>query len=83
MSVRVGKKEKNNKENYIANNLNPVFGHMFELDAELPFDRKLTVTVMDHDLINDDVIGSTEIDLENRYLSLHRARVGLSEKYST
>ena len=71
-----------NKKDYIPNELNPVFGTMFELKAVLPFDRKLTVTIMDHDLLSaDDLIGSTDIDLENRFLSLHRAHIGLPENF--
>ena len=54
----VGKKEISDKENFIANQLNPLFGKVFEVDALLPFDRTLTVTVMDHDYLSaDDIIG--------------------------
>ena len=32
---------------------------MFDIDAVLPFDRTLTVTIMDHDYLSaDDVIGN-------------------------
>lgn len=83
VSIKIGKRKAvNNKEEYIPNELNPVFGKMFELEAVLPFDRKMTVTVMDHDLLSaDDVIGSTDIDLENRFLSLHHAHIGLPETF--
>lgn len=81
VSVKVGKKVKDNREDFIANNLKPVFGQLFEVEAELPFDRTLTVTVMDHDVVNDEVIGSTTIDLENRFLSLYRAQVGLPQTF--
>ena len=58
MKVSVGKKEITDKQNFIANQLNPTFGRIFELDAVLPFDRTLTVTVMDHDYLSaDDIIG--------------------------
>lgn len=80
--MKVGKKHYNNKDEYIVKDLNPVFGKMFELDVVLPFDRNLTVTIMDHDILSaDDVIGSTEIDLENRFLSLHRAHAGLPQTF--
>ncbi len=56
--MSVGKKEISDKENFIANQLNPLFGNVYELNAFLPFDRTLTVTVMDHDYLSaDDIIG--------------------------
>lgn len=56
--MSVGKKEISDKENFITSELNPVFGRVYELDAVLPFDRTLTITVMDHDYLTaDDVIG--------------------------
>ncbi len=56
--MSVGKKEISDKENFIANQLNPLFGNVYELNALLPFDRTLTVTVMDHDYLSaDDIIG--------------------------
>ena len=80
--MKIGNREMSNKKDFIPNELNPVFGTMFELKVVLPFDRKLTVTIMDHDLLSaDDLIGSTDIDLENRFLSLHRAHIGLPETF--
>ncbi len=56
--MAVGKKEISDKDNFIANQLNPLFGRVFEMDALLPFDRTLTITVMDHDYLSaDDIIG--------------------------
>ncbi len=73
----------NDKENYVTANLNPMFGKMFELPATLPMDRTLKVTVMDWDRFSgDDLIGETEIDLENRYFSQYRACCGLPETMS-
>ncbi len=56
---------------------------MFELPATLPLDHKLTVTVMDYDRITaNDLIGETVIDLENRYMTQHRAICGIPESFS-
>ena len=71
------------KDNYIPSNLNPIFGKMFEFPATLPFDHTLTISVMDWDRLSaDDLIGETKIDLENRFLSQHRATCGLPESFS-
>ena len=55
---------------------------MYELPANLPIDRTLEVTVMDHDLLTaNDLIGKTTIDLENRYLTKHMALCGLPQSF--
>ena len=83
LKVKIGKKEINDKDNYIPNQLNPIFGKMFELPALLPLDHTLKITVMDWDRISaDDLIGETSIDIENRFLSQHRATCGLPESFS-
>ena len=76
----IGDAQKNTKDTPIYGNLNPLFGHMFELPATLPHDHTLTITVMDWDkFTSDDLIGSTKIDVENRFYSQHRAGCGLPE----
>ena len=73
----------NDKENYVTASLNPMFGKMFELPAKLPMDRNLKVTIMDWDRFSsDDLIGETEIDLENRFLSQYRATCGMAATMS-
>ena len=55
---------------------------MFEFDAHLPRDSLLQITVYDHDLIgSDDVVGSTYIDLEDRFLTWKHASCGVSKQY--
>lgn len=80
--VKLGKTTKTSKENYRPNTLNPLFGHIFEVRGTLPLHKDLVVQVWDRDLItSDDLIGETTIDLENRFLTRHRATVGLSRQY--
>ncbi|KAL5471556.1 hypothetical protein EMCRGX_G029681 [Ephydatia muelleri] len=82
IKIKIGKNTINDKENFIANNLDPLFGKMFEIPITLPTDHTLTVTVMDYDYTSaDDLIGTTSIDLENRYLSHHRALCGIPQSY--
>ncbi|CAI8014042.1 Myoferlin [Geodia barretti] len=86
IKVKVGKGGKGkkiaDKDGYIPSNLNPIFGKMFELKAHLPIDHTLTVTVMDWDRFSaDDLIGETKIDLENRFISRHRATCGLPDTF--
>ena len=71
------------RKNYLGNTLNPLFGKMFELPATLPLDHKLKVKVMDYDRTSaNDLIGETVIDLENRFITQHRAICGLPESFS-
>lgn len=54
---------------------------MYELPANIPIDRTLEITVMDRDVLSDDLIGKTTIDLENRYLTKHMAHCGLPQSF--
>jgi hypothetical protein len=65
----------------ISNNC--YFKRMFELTITLPLQKDLCVRVFDFDLIgSDDLIGETWIDLEDRFLSRHRATCGLPLAYN-
>ncbi len=56
---------------------------MFELNVTLPQQKDLCVRIIDYDLIgSDDTIGETWIDLENRFLTKHRATCGLPAAYN-
>ncbi|XP_041875960.1 dysferlin-like, partial [Corvus kubaryi] len=82
--VALGKKTLGERDRYVPNTLEPVFGRMFELTATIPLEKDLRVTIMDHDKVPpDQEIGSTTIDLENRLLSHFRAHCGLPTLYHT
>ncbi|CAH1784691.1 unnamed protein product [Owenia fusiformis] len=84
VEIKLGGNKENNRDNYIPNTLDPVFGHMFEMKAMLPMQKDLRIRVMDYDLISsDDIIGETMIDLENRFLTKWNALVGLPKSYCT
>eukprot|EP00455_Lapot_gusevi_P005654 TRINITY_DN1241_c0_g1_i9.p2 TRINITY_DN1241_c0_g1~~TRINITY_DN1241_c0_g1_i9.p2 ORF type:complete len:435 (-),score=156.41 TRINITY_DN1241_c0_g1_i9:61-1365(-) len=57
------------RDRYIKSNLEPDFYEAFEFPCTLPGDSRLEVKVMDWDGIGDDLIGSTVIDLEDRWFS--------------
>ncbi|XP_030841562.1 myoferlin isoform X6 [Strongylocentrotus purpuratus] len=83
LKIKLGKKKIDDEDDYLPNTLNPVFGKMFEIKTFLPVHKDLKITVMDKDLLSkDDIIGETEIDLENRFLTEYRATVGLPETYN-
>ena len=83
IKISIGRKVIDDKDNYVPGDLNPIFGKMFELPATFPTDHTLTVSVMDWDRFSaDDLIGETKTDLENRFLSHHRATCGLPQSYS-
>ena len=59
-----------------------VVSRFFEFTATIPVVKDLKIAVMDYDLIGrDDVIGETQIDLEQRVLSRYRAMCGCSKTY--
>ncbi|CAG5039523.1 unnamed protein product [Parnassius apollo] len=56
---------------------------MYEFSCSLPEDYLLSVSVYDCDNeLEDELIGSTNVDLEDRIYSKHRGRVGLSVEYN-
>ncbi|CAM9619692.1 unnamed protein product [Lampetra fluviatilis] len=81
--LKLGKTEVKDNENYIAKQLNPIFGKSFDIEATFPMESMLTVQIMDWDLVGiNDLIGETKIDLENRYYSYHRATCGIAQQYA-
>ncbi|NXY51361.1 MYOF protein, partial [Ceuthmochares aereus] len=82
--VSLGTKTLGQRDQYIPNTLEPVFGRLFEVTGTIPLEKDLRVTLMDYDLLPpDQEIGTTTIDLENRLLSRFRAHCGLPALYRT
>ncbi|XP_033149587.1 otoferlin [Drosophila busckii] len=68
------------RAHYIPNQSNPIFGRYFELEAALPADHMLEIWLYDQDdKGKDNLIGYTQIDLEDRWRSKHRATVGIPQ----
>uniref|UniRef100_A0A8B9SLV1 C2 domain-containing protein n=1 Tax=Anas platyrhynchos TaxID=8839 RepID=A0A8B9SLV1_ANAPL len=82
--VSLGAKTLGQRDQYVPNTVEPVFGRMFEVTGTIPLDKDLRVSLLDYDLLPpDQEIGSTTIDLENRLLSRFRAHCGLPRLYRT
>ena len=56
----------NDSTRSIDHDLNPKYFRMFELDATLPEDWRLEIRIWNKEFIKDTLIGSVEIDLEDR-----------------
>ncbi|KAL0851779.1 hypothetical protein ABMA28_000089 [Loxostege sticticalis] len=81
--LNCGKKRLGKREEFVKNTANPIFGRMYEFRCILPEDYRLMISVYDYEAIQpDELIGSTDIDLEDRIYTKHRARLGLSSEYN-
>ncbi|KAJ8922149.1 hypothetical protein NQ315_004084 [Exocentrus adspersus] len=73
----------NDRENTIPRQVNPVFGKVYEFNGNFPNDHTLRIAIWDSDKgNNDDLIGETEIDIENRFYTKHRAFCGIPDHYA-
>ena len=60
------------REDFVTNSLDPMFGVCFEFKVNLPVDYLVRVEVWNHNkVLKDELIGYTDIDIENRYLNRH------------
>ncbi|XP_012889823.1 PREDICTED: myoferlin isoform X2 [Dipodomys ordii] len=82
IKITLGKKVIEDRDHYIPNTLNPVFGRMYELSCYLPQEKDLKISVYDYDTFTrDEKVGETVIDLENRFLSRFGSHCGIPEQY--
>ncbi|KAM6106802.1 fer-1-like protein 5 [Pterocles gutturalis] len=82
--VSLGTKTLGQRDQYVPNTLEPVFGRLFEVTGTIPLEKDLQVSLWDYDVVPpDQEIGATTIDLENRLLSRFRAHCGLPARYRT
>jgi len=69
LKVTIAGKTQSTRARYKSKTLNPEFYEAFEFPINLPGDALLRIDVVDWDGLGDDLIGSTEIDIEDRYFS--------------
>ncbi|CAJ1080777.1 myoferlin-like isoform X3 [Xyrichtys novacula] len=82
IKISLGRNTIDDRDHYLPNTTNPVFGKMFEMSCFLPQDKDLKISVYDHDLLSrDEKVGETVIDLENRFLSRYNSYCGLPQTY--
>ncbi|XP_076981526.1 myoferlin isoform X1 [Tamandua tetradactyla] len=82
VKITLGKKVIEDRDHYLPNTLNPVFGRMYELSCYLPQEKDLKISIYDYDtLTRDEKVGETIIDLENRFLSRFGSHCGIPEQY--
>jgi Ca2+-dependent lipid-binding protein len=66
--LKMGQKVFNERKNYILDEPNPKFCKHYDFETTLPGCPMLFIDAMDYDdLFGDDLIGSTSVDLEDRY----------------
>ncbi|XP_046406031.1 otoferlin-like [Ischnura elegans] len=79
---KFGRRVSGDRTQYLHQDLNPIFGRCYTVEATLPRDNEITISVWDWDLGGyDDLIGETTIDIENRFFTKHRATCGISSSY--
>ncbi|OQS02130.1 hypothetical protein THRCLA_05475 [Thraustotheca clavata] len=75
--LRLGKEKINDRKNYIDDVVDPDFYKLFEFHCHFPGASMLHVDAYDHDFIGgDDLIGSTKIDLEDRFFDKNWQALG-------
>lgn len=67
LRLKLGKEIISDRAHYRKKTLNPDFFRMFAFDTVLPGPSQLEIAVWDHDLVLDELIGTTTIDLEDRW----------------
>lgn len=66
--LKCGKKSYNERKNYVLNDPDPKFCKHYDFEATFPGCPMLFIHAMDYDdLFGDDLIGTTQVDLEDRY----------------
>ncbi|KXJ78396.1 hypothetical protein RP20_CCG004777 [Aedes albopictus] len=83
VKLELGKEKIIDRPNYVKDQSNPLFGRRFVMHGRLPRDHNLKISVIDRDTCSpDDLIGTTTIDVEDRFRTRHFATFGLPQEYN-
>jgi len=75
--IKLGGERISTRDRYIKNTLDPDFYERFEIPCTIPGDSSLEIVCWDWDGIGDDLIGSTTIDIEDRWFSKEWRKLSL------
>lgn len=71
LKINLGNKTYNERDNYQLDNPNPDFYKCYEFEAMFPGCAPLVIEAVDYDeIFGDDSIGTTIVDLEDRFFSV-------------
>lgn len=81
--IRLNQQVIDDKKNFVPKSADPFYGKCFEMEGVFPKDNTVKVSIYDWDKhTHSDLIGQTQIDIENRFYSRHRAYCGLPFEYT-
>ncbi|XP_070501536.1 otoferlin [Chironomus tepperi] len=84
IKIEYGGQALSDRAHYVPNQFSPIFGKRYQLNGVIPKYTQLKISIYDRDtLSNDDLIGKTKIDIENRLRSKYRAFCGLQKEYDS
>lgn len=76
LRLKLGKHVVSDRAQHKTKTLNPEFFRLFTFSTTLPGPSQLEIGVWDYDLVGDDFIGATTIDLEDRWFHRDWQRLG-------
>eukprot|EP01138_Halocafeteria_seosinensis_P001972 gb/GECG01002020.1/.p1 GENE.gb/GECG01002020.1/~~gb/GECG01002020.1/.p1 ORF type:complete len:1966 (+),score=293.18 gb/GECG01002020.1/:1-5898(+) len=78
--LKLGKTTVSDKKNYVKQELCPEVYRCYEIQTMLPGESRLTLGFYDYDLLRDQLIGETNIDLEDRWFDENWKSMGEHEE---
>lgn len=84
IKIKFGNQTISDRAHYVPNQCNPIFGKRYQVSGVIPKNTILKISVYDRDTFKkDDLIGKTEIDIEDRLRSKYGACCGLPREYNS
>eukprot|EP00916_Digyalum_oweni_P009599 GHVL01016184.1.p1 GENE.GHVL01016184.1~~GHVL01016184.1.p1 ORF type:complete len:2251 (+),score=411.05 GHVL01016184.1:38-6790(+) len=82
IQVQLGTQNCVNMEHHLDGDLDPDFYWHVMLSAQLPGEGRLCIRVMDKGALSDTIMGSVNLDIEDRWMALQRRKVSSIEEAS-